>query len=49
MIITITIMIITIIVIITTIIIILRYKQKAPSGPPIFEAFAVDVFCTKTR
>lgn len=21
-----------------------RYKKKAPSGPPLFEAFAVDVF-----
>jgi hypothetical protein len=21
-----------------------RYKKKAPSGPPIYEAFAVDVF-----
>jgi hypothetical protein len=26
-----------------------RFKKKAPSGPPIFEAFAVDVFCTKNR
>eukprot|EP01034_Spumella_vulgaris_P024243 gene24243-30562_t len=26
-----------------------RYKKKAPSGPPIYEPFAVDVFCTKLR
>eukprot|EP01041_Mallomonas_annulata_P009257 gene9257-19216_t len=26
-----------------------RYKKKAASGPPIYEAVAVDVFCTKLR
>eukprot|EP01036_Dinobryon_divergens_P033305 gene33305-43061_t len=26
-----------------------KFKKKAPSGPPIYEAFAVDVFCTKLR
>jgi hypothetical protein len=26
-----------------------HYKKKAPSGPALYEAFAVDVFCTKLR
>jgi len=26
-----------------------RFKKKEPSGPPLYEAVAVDVFCTKLR
>jgi len=26
-----------------------KYKKKAPSGAPLFEPFAIDVFCTKQR